>query len=249
MKYIKTFEFYDETKLLKAIKNYNIDNIKKASEKGISPKKYLQLNDDDYNKFLNYLNYIKKTKDAFTIAEYQKVFTDSIDKDDIPEELKTIHNINKLKQHHDNFSRVDNLFDRYENNHAELYDYISYKAKLGVKPQEALNLNDKEYIIFLDRLPVDKKYRIENITNNISDYIDKDLIKNQEQKDKYKLKNKEFVLNTIIDGLKNGVPMIDTIDAEFKNINVDDVLDMLTDNDKKIINKYQKQMSNTPENI
>lgn len=259
MKYIKTFEYSKIKKIINTINNYDIDEIIKASKKGISPQSFLNLTDKLYSDIIKYLSEYYK-KDADIIIQCQKEAkkinpfnkkVNTVDKkeNNTQDVITRLHQINTIKKQQDNLARIDNLFDKYAGRHEELYDYIYYKASLGIIPQEALKLNDKEYLIFISKLPSYQKRKIEEIKNNISDYIDEELIKRLKQRNSYDKENKEFVFNTIIDGLKNGVSMIDTINTEFKDINVDNVLKMLTDKDKELINKYQRKMSNTPENI
>lgn len=143
-------------------------------------------------------------------------------------------------------SRVDFYLRRQRK---QLFDYLYDNALLGIIPQKTLDLNDNDYSLFVSKLTTSQQNRINDITNNISNYIDEELIKNIRLKNtEYDKENKEFVFNTIINNLKNGISMKDTIETEFKDINLNNVLSMLTDKDKELINKYQKEMSNTPEN-
>ncbi len=43
--------------------------------------------------------------------------------------------------------------------------------------------------------------------------------------------------------------MMDTIKKEFPDINIDEILNFLTDEDKQLINKYHKKMSNSPKTL
>ena len=143
-------------------------------------------------------------------------------------------------------SRVDFYLRRQRK---QLFDFLYDNALLGIIPQKTLDLNDNDYSLFVSKLTTSQQNRINDITNNISNYIDEELIKNIRLKNtEYDKENKEFVFNTIINNLKNGISMKDTIETEFKDINLNNVLSMLTDKDKELINKYQKEMSNTPEN-
>lgn len=58
----------------------------------------------------------------------------------------------------------------------------------------------------------------------------------------------EIVVKTIINGLKNEISLKDIIKTEFKGIYIDDILNFLTDDDKKLINQYNLEISNSPEN-
>ena len=63
-----------------------------------------------------------------------------------------------INLHNSKSRRIDNLLDIYAGRHEELYDYIYYKASLGIIPQEALKLNDKEYKVEANFIKNSKDY-------------------------------------------------------------------------------------------
>lgn len=96
---------------------------------------------------------------------------------------------------------------------------IMSDAKKGITPEESIN--DK------------------SLFRNIKSYYSSEI----EIANKIAIENKEYVLKVILDGLKNGISMKTTIKNEFPNINIDEILNLLTDEDKELINKYNKEMS------
>ena len=72
-------------------------------------------------------------------------------------------------------SRVDFYLRRQRK---QLFDFLYDNALLGIIPQKTLDLNDNDYSLFVSKLTTSQQNRINDMTNNISDYIDDEQIKN-----------------------------------------------------------------------
>lgn len=118
-------------------------------------------------------------------------------------------------------------------------DKILSDAEKGILPEDSFG-NKKEFVKFYKHLYLDDKRNV--------DYATK--IATKKASDiKYYDENRKYILDIIINGLENNISMTDTIKKELPNINIADVLNLLTDEDKQLINYYHKKMSNSPENI
>lgn len=143
-------------------------------------------------------------------------------------------------------------------NKEDINDYIEYKNEQeGIinvsKEEEEKNAIDKILKDAENGITPDESIKDKKLLKRLrSNYRYDDKLKNAEviaNKKKYYDENREYIINVIIDGLKNGISMQDTIKNKLTNININEILNLLTDEDKKLINKFNKEMSNSPENI
>jgi transposase len=116
---------------------------------------------------------------------------------------------------------------------------ILLDAEKGILPEESFD-SKKEFLKF---------YRYLNFDDKRSVIFAETRAEKIAKKIKYEEENRKHIIDTIMNGLKNGISMMDTIKKEFPDINIDEILNFLTDEDKQLINKYHKKMSNSPKNI